>query len=315
MPRKLRVQFEGAVYHVMNRGDRKEPIFRDDADRERFIQTLGETCAKTGWQVHALCLMGNHFHAVIETPRANLVDGMKWFLGTVTMRFNRRHRLTGHLFAGRYKAVLVDGDSPGYFRTVCDYVHLNPVRAKLLKEGQPLSSYAWSSYRQYLEAPGRRWAWLRTDRLLGEMGFSKDSAAARQAFRKQMEARRESEGDHPDWDSIRNGWFFGSDELRQELLAKATTRVGAQNFGRERRETDEQKAELLVGRELRRRGWAEKDLVRLPKGDAGKVAIARQLRSETTMTLKWIASRLKMGAWTYVSNLLRQQSDSVNSKD
>jgi putative transposase len=92
MARKLRVEYPGAVYHVMNRGDRREPIFQDDADRQRFWETLGEVCAKTGWQIHAFCLMGNHFHLVLETPQPNLVAGMKWFLGTYTSRFNRRHR-------------------------------------------------------------------------------------------------------------------------------------------------------------------------------------------------------------------------------
>src|SRR5437867_1723382 len=93
--RKLRVQYPGAIYHVMNRGDRREPIFKDDADRKRFLETLAEACVKTEWQVHAYCLMANHFHLVVETPQANLVVGMKWFLGTFTSRFNRRHRLFG----------------------------------------------------------------------------------------------------------------------------------------------------------------------------------------------------------------------------
>src|ERR1051325_521382 len=96
--RKLRIQYAGAIYHVMNRGDRREPISKDDGDRERFLGTLAETCAKTLWEVHAFCLMPNHFHLVIETPQPNLVDGMKWFLGAYTQRFNRRHRITGHLF-------------------------------------------------------------------------------------------------------------------------------------------------------------------------------------------------------------------------
>ena len=133
MARKLRVQYPGAIYHVMNRGDRREPIFKDDADRHRWVETLGECCEKTDWQVHAYCLMSNHFHLVLETPKANLVAGMKWFLGTYTSRFNRRHKLFGHLFSGRYKSLIVDGSGDGYLRTVCDYVHLNPVRAKLLR--------------------------------------------------------------------------------------------------------------------------------------------------------------------------------------
>jgi REP element-mobilizing transposase RayT len=89
--RKLRIQYPGAIYHVMNRGDRREPIFEDDQDRERFLETLTEACEKTTWQVHAYCLMSNHFHLLLETPQPNLVPGMKWFLGTYTIRFNRRH--------------------------------------------------------------------------------------------------------------------------------------------------------------------------------------------------------------------------------
>ncbi len=114
MPRKLGVQYPGAIYHVMNRGDRHERIFKDDQDRQSFLQTLGEACQKIGWQVHAYCLMANHFHLVVETPQANLVAGMKWFLGTCTSRFNRRHHKFGHLFSGRYKSLIVDGSGDGY---------------------------------------------------------------------------------------------------------------------------------------------------------------------------------------------------------
>jgi len=138
MARKLRVEYAGAIYHVVNRGDRRQPIFRDEADRERFVETLGEACVRSGWQVQAYCLMPNHFHLVVETPQPTLVAGMKWFLGTYTGRFNRRHKLFGHLFSGRYKALIVDGSGRGYLRTVCDYVHLNPARAKLISEEQKL---------------------------------------------------------------------------------------------------------------------------------------------------------------------------------
>jgi len=109
MARKLRVEYPGAIYHVMNRGDRREPIFRDDADRKRFLETLDEACVRSGWQVHAYCLMSNHFHLVVETPQPTLVAGMKWFLGTYTGRFNRRHKLFGHLFSGRYKSLIESG--------------------------------------------------------------------------------------------------------------------------------------------------------------------------------------------------------------
>jgi putative transposase len=207
MARKLRVQYPGAIYHLMNRGDRREPIFKDDADRQRFVETLSEACLKTGWQVHAYCLMPNHFHLVVETPRANLVAGMKWFLGTYTSRFNRRHKLFGHLFSGRYKSLIVDGSGDGYLRSVCDYVHLNPGRAKLLNEEQRLSEYRWSSYPEYLKRPGRRAGWLRVDRLLGELGIQRDDAAGRRRFAQAMEQRRSQ--DQPDeWKAVRRGWFL-----------------------------------------------------------------------------------------------------------
>ena len=139
----------------MSRGNRREAIFKDDQDRKQFLQTLGETCAKTGWKVHAFCLMSNHFHLVVETPQPNLVAGMKWLLGTYTVRFNRRHRLTGHLFSGRYESLMVEGSGTGYLRTVCHYVHVNPERAKWLAAAQPLRGYRWSSYGEYLKGHGK----------------------------------------------------------------------------------------------------------------------------------------------------------------
>ena len=190
MARKLRVEYAGANYHVMNRGDRRELIFMDDADRQRFIDTLGEACAKTGWQVHAYVLMPNHFHVVVETPHPNLVAGMKWLLGTYTSRFNRRHKLFGHLFSGRYKSLIVDGSGSGYLKSVCDYVHLNPARANLVAADAPLQSFAWSSWPAYLLAPSKRPAWLRADRLLGEWGIPKDSPAGRRRLERALEERR-----------------------------------------------------------------------------------------------------------------------------
>src|ERR1035438_2349945 len=219
MPRKLRLEYEGAIYHVMNRGDRREPIFKDDKDQMLFLETLGQACQKTDWEVHAYCLMSNHFHLVVETPKANLVTGMKWLLGTYTGRFNRRHKLFGHLFSGRYKSLIVDGSGNGYLRTVCDYVHLNPVRAKLLRADQPLRDYAWSSWPEYSKPPEQRPRWLRVDRLLGEHHVPKDSLAGREELANQMEVRRGQE-DVWEWKRIRRGWCLGGEPFRQELLAQ-----------------------------------------------------------------------------------------------
>ena len=308
MARKLRLEYEGAIYHVMNRGDRREDIFQDDRDRELFLETLGQAAQKTGWQVHAYCLMNNHFHLVLETPNANLVAGMKWFLGTYTGRFNRRHKLFGHLFSGRYKSLIVDGSGNGYLRTVCDYVHLNPVRAKSLRAEQRLGHYRWSSYREYLRPPGRRPAWLRTGRLLGELGIPKDSAAGRRQFERTMEERRRL--DDPDtFKAVRRGWYLGDKTFRAELVEQMNEKMGAEHYGEERRETDEQKAERIVTEELKRRGWKESELGLRPKAAKAKIALALRLRKETTMSLKWIALRLQMGSWTYVSNLLGANRD------
>jgi putative transposase len=120
MPRQLRLQYPGAMYHVMSRGDRREKIFLNDVDRQDFIKTLAEACQKTGWQVHAYCLMPNHYHLVLETPEPNSVAGMAWLQSTYTIRLNHRHQLFGHVFSGRYKSQLVEGSGSGYLRTACD---------------------------------------------------------------------------------------------------------------------------------------------------------------------------------------------------
>jgi REP element-mobilizing transposase RayT len=112
----MRVEYAGAIYHVMSRGDRREDIFLDDVDRQDFLKTLAEACQKTGFQVHAYCLMCNHFHLVLETPNGNLAAGMAWLLSAYTIRLNHRHKLSGHVFGGRYKAILVDGSGSGYLR-------------------------------------------------------------------------------------------------------------------------------------------------------------------------------------------------------
>ena len=303
MARKLRIEYPGAIYHVMNRGDRRERIFKDDRDRECFLETLAEACAKTGWQVHAWCLMPNHFHLVVETPGGNLVAGMKWLLGTYTGRFNRRHKLFGHLFSGRYKALIVDGSGDGYLKTVCDYTHLNPARAKLLGPRTKLSAFPWSSYPWYLRKPGRRPAWLRVDRLLGEHGVPRDSDAGRREFELRMETRRGAE-EKGEFKGVERGWCLGGETFRKELLEQMRGKGGANHFGEERRESDEAKAEGIVEGEVKRRHRGENELAALRKGDKLKVAIARRLRRETTMTYKWIAERLAMGHWTTVANLL-----------
>jgi REP element-mobilizing transposase RayT len=288
----------------MNRGDRREPIFKDGKDRKLFLQTLGEACEKTGWHIHAWCLMPNHFHLVIETPQANLVAGMKWLLGTYTGRFNRRHKLFGHLFSGRYKALIVDGSGSGYLKTVCDYVHLNPARAKLLlRPAQKLSSFPWSSLRFYLQSPGKRPAWLWVERLLGEHGIPRDSKKGRREFGRRMELRRQQD-DPGQFKAVRRGWCLGDKAFRKELLAQMKEQMGEHHYGEERAETDQERAEGIVRKGLKQLGWKEADLATRRKGDPEKLKLALRLRAETTVTVKWIAERLRMGTWTHLNHLL-----------
>ncbi len=295
MPRKLRVQYPGAMYHVMSRGDRREDIFLDDVDRQDFLKTLAEACQKTDWQIHAYCLMGNHYHLVLETPDANLVAGMAWLQSTYTIRLNHRHQIFGHVFSGRYRAQLVEGSGHGYLRTACDYVHLNPVRAGLLASGERLLAYPWSRFGAYLAAGRHRPAWIRVDRLLAEHGIRRDTAAGRQEFERRMEARRREEAEPETITALRRDWCLGGEEFRQEMLEQMAGKLGEHHAGELRRASGEAKAERLVGQELKRLGWTEADLAVRRKSDPLKLAIAARLRRETTLTLKAIAARVQLG--------------------
>jgi putative transposase len=141
MSRPLRIEFPGAIYHVTSRGDRREPIFADDADRQALLAVVAQAMQRFDAQVLAYCLMGNHYHFVLHTRQANLSRLMRHVNGVYTQDFNRRHQKVGHLFQGRFKAVLVDRDA--YLLEVCRYVELNPVRARMVDDA---GAWAWSSY-------------------------------------------------------------------------------------------------------------------------------------------------------------------------
>ena len=198
------------------------------------------------------------------------------------------------------------GVSPGYLRTVCGYVHLNPARAKLLRPEEPLRAYRWSSFPAYLERPGRRSPWLRVERVLGEMGIPKDGAAGRPQFERLVEERRAQ--DQPEeYGRIRRGWCWGEEAFRKELLAQVEERREASHYGAELQESATDKAERLVREGLQKLGWTEAELATRQKGDRAKVKLPVKLRVETTMTLKWIAARLQMGTGASLSNLLSAQ--------
>ena len=257
--------------------------------------------------------MRNHFHLAVETPNGNLVAGMRWLLSAYTLRFNPRNKRFGHVFSGRYKALVVDGSSNGYLRTVCDYVHLNPVRAKLLADDQRLLEYPWSSFGAYLAAPAHRPAWLRVDRLLGEHGIQHDLAAGRRAFETGMEKRRGIADDEAGWKAIRRGWCLGPAEFKVELLERMAGKLGEHHAGDLKRESEEARGERIITQELKRLGWQAKTLKERAKSDPDKLAIAARLRRETTLTLPWIAGRLHAGSWKSLNALLyrRRKIDTV----
>jgi putative transposase len=239
--------------------------------------------------------MSNHYHVVLETPDANLVPGMAWLQSTYTIRLNHRHQLIGHVLSGRYRAQVVDGSGNGYLRTACDYVHLNPVRAHLLKPEERLLAYPWSSFVYYLAAPQHRPEWVRVDRLLGEHGIQQDTVAGRQLFEQRMEARRIEEGDQAALSQLRRGWFVGSEPFKAQLLEKIDGKLGEHHSGQLHHETAQVKAERIIAEELQRVGWQERDLALRAKSDSTKLQIARRVRKETTLSIKEIATRIHLG--------------------
>ncbi len=167
MARPIRVEFADAVYHVTARGNERKAIYRDDQDRQRFLETVEQAHDRFGVVIHAYCLMSNHYHLLIQTPRANLSAAVGWLQTTYSVRFNRRHRRSGHLYQGRFKAHLVEADE--YAQQLIKYIHLNPVRPKDKRRPVPtdrkreLDAYPWSSHRAYagrLKRPASLWLCL-----------------------------------------------------------------------------------------------------------------------------------------------------------
>jgi len=172
MARPLRLEFPGALYHVTSRGNGQEAIYLDDGDRKMFLLTLEDVCRRYHWIIYAYCLMGNHYHLLIETPDGNLSIGMRQLNGVFTQRFNRRHKHVGHLFQGRYKSILVQKES--YLLELCRYIVLNPVRAGMVADA---GDWKWSSYRA-MTGRAKVPAWLQLDWLLSQFNRKKKKARA-----------------------------------------------------------------------------------------------------------------------------------------
>jgi putative transposase len=228
MSRPLRIEFEGAVYHVTSRGDHREAVFRDDQDRQTHLEIMAQAMDRFDAQVLAYCQMGNHFHLVLHTRRANLSRLMRHVNGVYTQAFNRRHGLTGHLFQGRFKAILVDRDA--YLLALCRYVERNPVAAVLVKKAQ---AWPWSSYRAHVGlAPTPEW--LDSDGLHGYLlGRPVDGARSRQRavamYVELVEQAREDDASF--WqDALRGQVFMGDAAFMHRMQNHAEpTRLRAAN--------------------------------------------------------------------------------------
>ena len=206
MARPLRLEFPGAVYHITARGNARQDVYLDDDDRREFLRLLARESEQQRWQCYAYCLMGNHYHLLIETPEPNLVRGMRRLQGVYTQAFNRRHGRVGHLFQGRYKSILVDRDAYGL--ELCRYIVLNPVRAGWVSEP---GDWPWSSY---LETAGETssLSWLKRDWVLGQ--FAEDGTAAGNAYAHFV---AQGIGGRSPWEDLRGQIWLGSEIFREKM--------------------------------------------------------------------------------------------------
>lgn len=209
MARPLRIEFAGALYHVTARGNAQCDIYLNDDDRIKFLALLNNTCNRYNWYCHAYCLMSNHYHLLIETRDASLSKGMKYLNGTYTQSFNRQNNRVGHVFQGRYKAILVQKES--YLLELARYIVLNPVRARMVREAK---DWPWSSYRATagytLPEPC-----LITDWVLSTYGRTRKRA--RQRYR---EFVQEGKNQPSPWESLKNQIYLGNDAFVEDMQCK-----------------------------------------------------------------------------------------------
>ena len=287
MARPLRIEFPGAVYHLTSRGNARQPVFADAQDRHAFLDTLAEVVARFGWRCHAYCLMDNHYHLLVETPEANLARGMRQVNGVYTQRFNRRHQQSGHLFQGRYQAILVDRDA--YLLELCRYVVLNPVRAGLVRGA---GQYPWSSYRV---TAGRAIppTFLTVDWLLDRFGG--DRAEAQESYKRFV---REGLRAPSPWDALKGQVLLGDDDFVEKLrplLADAAAQVEVPK--RQRRLARPPVAKVLAG------------VADAPRAERNRRIAAAYLDQDYTLTE--IANHLRLH-YTTISKIVRAAQSTIN---
>jgi len=215
MARPLRIEYPGAFYHVVNRGNAGEDIFINDQDRKKFLEYLEKAIERFEIRIHTYCLMTNHYHLLVETPQANLSRAVKWINVSYAVYFNRKRQRRGHLFQGRFKSILVDADE--YLKQLSRYIHLNPMRAKMVEK---LSAYPWSSYPAFID-PQKTPIWLETGCLLSLFGKRRKVAA--KSYREFVENRSMAEVENPAVNLV-GGFILGSSDfvnwVKETFLAK-----------------------------------------------------------------------------------------------
>ena len=320
MARQVRIEYAGAFYHVMSRGNNGQKIFYGKKGQESFLKVLNETCERTGWIVHAYVLMGNHYHLLIETPEPNLVAGMKWLQGVYTQRVNKWMKCRGHLFQGRYKAQLVNADpmESRYFQTVCDYIHLNPLRARMIGKGkqwETLKEYPWSSLPYYCKWKSKRPSWLTVDKLLGTYSF-KDNALGRESYLKYLEAKGAETGES--YKALNRGWCLGDGDFKQRMLDKAEDILSKNkqesNSGTIQKEHSINAAIRLMSRSLEKLEMHQDMLKKMNKSAIEKKAIAAQIANQTLAPTEWIAAQLHMGHRSAVSQAKKWSKETKEGK-
>lgn len=206
MARPLRLEFTGALYHITSRGDRREDIYEDDTDRKTFLSVLNNICDTYNWVCHAYCLMGNHYHLLIETPDANLSRGMRQLNGVYTQKYNRAHGRVGHVFQGRYKAILVEKEN--YLLELSRYIVLNPVRAGMTRSAR---DWPWSSYRATVgQRKGLKC--LNAEWILAAFGKRKSVAIERYKI-----FVTEGKGQPSPWTLLQHQVYLGSEQFIEKM--------------------------------------------------------------------------------------------------
>ena len=302
MARKVRLEYPGALYHVINRGNYRFDLFATEGAKRAFLECMAEACLKSEWILHGYVVMRNHYHLALETPKGNLVDGMKWLQGTFANRFNRFRSEHGHVFQGRYQAIILEDDDA--LAAVVHYQHLNPVKAHIVSV-ERLPEYQASSFIYYQKAPKQRPPWLKIEAVLTQIGQLADTKKGRLKYWDYLKwlAEEKSEQKNLRFEELCQGWALGTKAFKRTLIETHREQLELRGHGREKA--------LQEAKEI---GW-EQTLTRCHaaiksvssetcfsmKSAAWKIAIATRMKEITTVKNQWLGKRLAMGPAESVS--------------